>query len=110
MSGSPSRSIKLKHGWSGSRSGKTTDARLPTSMRTSVVAKSVVLLSGGLDSSANLALCREKDHPVLALTVRYGQRAQDREVQAARALSQFYDVKHEVVDIPWLGSWGGSAL
>ena len=73
-------------------------------------AKSVVLLSGGLDSSANLALCVERDEAVLALTCRYGQRAADREVDAARELCREYGVRHAVVDIGWLGALGGSAL
>lgn len=72
--------------------------------------KSVILLSGGLDSAANLAICRELDEPVLAITVRYGQRAQDREVQAAQALSREYQVEHRVLDLPWLGALGGNAL
>lgn len=72
--------------------------------------RSVVLLSGGLDSAANLAFCRERDEPVLALTVRYGQRAQDREVAAAAALAEHYEVEHRVLDLPWLGWLGGSAL
>ena len=72
--------------------------------------RSVVLLSGGLDSAANLAFCREYDEPVLALTVRYGQRAQDREVQAARKLCDFYSVEHKVLELPWVGALGGSSL
>lgn len=72
--------------------------------------RSVVLLSGGLDSSANLAFCREHDEPVLALTARYGQRAQDREVAAAQKLCAHYEVEHAVLELPWLGAIGGSSL
>ncbi|MBC7691628.1 MAG: 7-cyano-7-deazaguanine synthase QueC [Methylotenera sp.] len=71
---------------------------------------SVVLLSGGLDSSANLALCAERDEPVLALTCAYGQRAQVKEIHAAQKLSRYYGVRHEVIQIPWLGVMGGSSL
>lgn len=71
---------------------------------------SVILLSGGLDSSANLAFAREHDEPVLALTVRYGQRAAEREVIAARDLCEYYGVEHQVMDLPWLGALGGSSL
>ena len=73
-------------------------------------APSVVLLSGGLDSAANLAFCAEQDHPVLALTCRYGQKAADPEVRSAQALCKHYGIKHEVVDLSWLGALGGSAL
>ncbi len=71
---------------------------------------SVILLSGGLDSAANLALCREQDRPVLALTADYGQRAAAREIAAARLLCAHFDVPHRVVELPWLGDLGGSAL
>jgi 7-cyano-7-deazaguanine synthase len=70
----------------------------------------VILLSGGLDSAANLALCRASDDPILALTVRYGQKASDQEVRAARQLAHHYDVRHEVIDLEWLGALGGSSL
>ncbi|MCM2278201.1 MAG: 7-cyano-7-deazaguanine synthase QueC [Oligoflexia bacterium] len=71
---------------------------------------SVILLSGGLDSAANLAFCAERDEPVLALTVLYGQRSAENELRAARELSSCYGVRHEVVDLRWLGAFGGSAL
>ncbi len=72
--------------------------------------RSIVLLSGGLDSSANLAFAVSRDQPVLALTVDYGQRAAAREIEAARKMCSLYDVRHEVVALPWLGALGGSAL
>lgn len=50
--------------------------------------RSVVLLSGGLDSAVALALA---DDPVEALTVDYGQRHR-REIEAARALAAHYGV------------------
>jgi 7-cyano-7-deazaguanine synthase len=71
---------------------------------------SVILLSGGLDSAANLAFCREHDEPVLALTIRYGQRAAEREVRAARELCEIYGVEHQILDLGWLGALGGSSL
>lgn len=72
--------------------------------------RSVILLSGGLDSAANLALCAERDEPVLALTANYGQRAYEPELRAARALCSYYGVKHEQVELAWLGALGGSSL
>jgi 7-cyano-7-deazaguanine synthase len=73
-------------------------------------ARSVILLSGGLDSAANLALCVERDLPVLCLTVHYGQRAVRRECEAAQAISRYYGVEHKVLDIQWLGLLGGNSL
>lgn len=71
---------------------------------------SVVLLSGGLDSGANLALTVRRDRPVLALTFRYGQRAADREVRAAGALCEHFGVPHRVLDVNWVKELGSSAL
>jgi 7-cyano-7-deazaguanine synthase in queuosine biosynthesis len=48
--------------------------------------KSLILLSGGLDSSANLAFAVYFDEPVLALTIDYGQRAAIAEIAAAKKL------------------------
>jgi len=72
--------------------------------------KSVILLSGGLDSAANLAICAEQDDPVLALTCDYGQRAVSSEIRAASELCAYYGVRHEVVQLQWLGGLGGSSL
>lgn len=72
--------------------------------------KSVVLLSGGLDSAANLAICADRDEPILALTCDYGQRAAASEIQAARTLCAYYGVSHETVSLKWLGQLGGSSL
>jgi 7-cyano-7-deazaguanine synthase len=72
--------------------------------------KSIVLLSGGLDSSANLALAVERDEVLCAVTVDYGQRAAAREISAAREMCEYYGVPHRGLDLRWLGEIGGSAL
>ncbi len=72
--------------------------------------RSVVLLSGGLDSAANLAFCAAWDAPVLCLTVDYGQKAALREIEAACELAAYYGIKHETLDLKWLGALGGSSL
>lgn len=72
--------------------------------------KSLILLSGGLDSAANLAFTAYFDQPVLALTVDYGQRAVKPEIEAAKKLADYYGVEHQVLDLKWLGALGGSAL
>lgn len=72
--------------------------------------KSLILLSGGLDSSANLAFAAHFDAPVLALTIDYGQRAARAEIKAAKALAKYYGVEHQILDLKWLGALGGSAL
>jgi 7-cyano-7-deazaguanine synthase len=72
--------------------------------------KSLILLSGGLDSAANLAFAHYFDTPALALTVDYGQRAVIPEMKAAKKLADYYSVPHQVLDLKWLGALGGSAL
>ncbi len=72
--------------------------------------RSLILLSGGLDSAANLAFAHAYDEVALALTVDYGQRAAAREISAARSLCEYYGVNHQVVKCDWLTNLGSSAL
>ena len=72
--------------------------------------RSLILLSGGLDSAANLAFTAYFDEPVLALTIDYGQRAVLPEIAASKKLAAYYGVEHQVLDLKWLGALGGSAL
>ena len=70
----------------------------------------VVLLSGGMDSTTALALATRDTTPVLALSVDYGQR-HAKELDAAAAIAHHYGVPHKVLD---LTGWGelltGSSL
>ena len=69
----------------------------------------MVLVSGGLDSAATLALAVQAGHRCHALTFRYGQR-HEAEVQAAVRVVQSMGVQdHRIVPIA-LGQLGGSAL
>lgn len=71
--------------------------------------KAVVLLSGGMDSAAVVAIAREQGFAVHALSVRYGQRHTS-ELDAARRVAEALGVvAHKVVDVD-LRSIGGSAL
>jgi 7-cyano-7-deazaguanine synthase len=74
------------------------------------VKKSIVLLSGGLDSTVMLAdvLETQSASDVLALTVDYGQR-HVAEVECARAIAQHYGVEHRI-STGDLRAVGGSAL
>jgi 7-cyano-7-deazaguanine synthase len=64
--------------------------------------KSVVLLSGGLDSAVCLGYAVRDGQVVLALTFDYGQLAARREIEAAAALAAHYGVAHQVVALPFL--------
>ncbi len=72
--------------------------------------RSVVLLSGGLDSSLNLALANRYRRPATALTFDYGQRAARGEIRAAQRLCRFYGVPYRVVKLPWLSELAPPAI
>jgi 7-cyano-7-deazaguanine synthase len=74
-----------------------------------MTSKSVLLLSGGLDSTTMLAHAIAEGFDVHAMSFRYGQR-HAREIDAARRVAQRYGVRdHVIVDID-LRVFGGSAL
>ena len=64
--------------------------------------KAVILLSGGLDSAVSLADSVNKFDVKLALFFNYGQKAFEYEKISAEKLADFYGVKLEVIDLPWL--------
>ena len=71
--------------------------------------KAVVLLSGGLDSTTCLAICKEAGFSPYAISFRYGQRHAI-ELERAREIAVEAQVaKHVVVNLD-LGGFGGSAL
>lgn len=69
--------------------------------------KTVVLLSGGLDSAVVLAMAL-RDGEVSALTIDYGQRHR-REIESAKAVADYYAVPHLVAKVD-PAVFGGSAL
>ena len=71
--------------------------------------KAVVLVSGGLDSTTCLAITREQNFDLYALTLNYGQR-HDHELNSARMIIDFFNIHdHSIIDID-LAQFGGSAL
>ncbi len=71
--------------------------------------RAVVLLSGGLDSCVTLAIAKEENDEVYAITFDYGQR-HEKEVESARRLGQHFGVvKHLILKIP-LGEVAESSL
>ncbi len=72
--------------------------------------QAVVLLSGGLDSTLCLKKAIDEKGAELALTFDYGQKAARKEITAARKICRKLKVKHEVVNLGWLGRLGRSAL
>jgi len=73
------------------------------------MAKAVLLLSGGLDSTTLLAHALGEGFDVHAMTFRYGQRHAV-EIRSARRVAERFGVRdHVIVDID-LRTFGGSAL
>ncbi len=72
--------------------------------------KSVVLISGGLDSAVNLFKSKSEGEVLLGLTFNYGQRAAAQEIQSANKLCHHLGVPHKTVDVPWIKEFGKSSL
>lgn len=72
--------------------------------------KSVVLLSGGMDSTVNLYEAARSGQVLLALTIDYGQRALVREVAAAQKLCAALKIPHRVLALPFFKEFGQSSL
>lgn len=62
----------------------------------------ILLLSGGLDSTAAAWLLPGEVRPALALTADYGQRAARREAAAAYAIAGELGIPHRTVHLPFL--------
>jgi len=71
--------------------------------------KAVILLSGGLDSAATLAIAKSDGFELYALTFIYGQR-HSIEVKAAKRLAKAVGVKEHKIIALGLPSLSGSAL
>lgn len=70
--------------------------------------KSVVLLSGGLDSSVNLAVAASNTEVTAALTFDYGQKAAAREIESSNAMAARYGITHIVINLDFLAAPGNA--
>lgn len=71
--------------------------------------KSVVLVSGGLDSATCCGFARKDGFEIYAMSFSYGQRHQV-ELESARKVASFFDAKeHRIISID-LRAFGGSSL
>ena len=71
--------------------------------------KAVVLLSGGLDSTTNMAIAKDQKFDIYALSFRYGQRNNSELDLAIETAKAFDAIGHKIIDIN-LAAFGGSAL
>lgn len=64
--------------------------------------KSVILLSGGLDSVVSLGIAKEKYNITMALTFDYGQKSAKQEIEASAKICAYYKIQHKVIKLDWL--------
>jgi len=72
--------------------------------------KSIILLSGGLDSLVSLGLKKEELNINLALTFDYGQKSAQKEIHASEKICKHYGIRHEVINLDWLKNITKTAL
>lgn len=63
--------------------------------------KSIILLSGGLDSTVSATIAKRRTNPLFALTFDYGQRSAQMEIRASKKICRALKVKHKLVKIPF---------
>jgi len=76
-----------------------------------VMSKALILLSGGLDSTTCAAIAVEElgQSHVRGVSFVYGQK-HDKEVESAGAVAEFYNMRHEIIQLPNVFEGFGSTL
>lgn len=73
--------------------------------------KSIVLLSGGMDSLVTVSIAQKECEELYFLHLNYGQRTEIRELRSFRKMKEFFKPKDIlIVDISYLKDIGGSSL
>jgi 7-cyano-7-deazaguanine synthase len=73
--------------------------------------KAVCILSGGMDSTLASYLALQDGYELITVHFNYGQRTQDKELQAFRDISKALNVKEKYeIDLPFFSTIGASAL
>ena len=72
--------------------------------------KSLILLSGGLDSVAALGISKQQYNIDLALTFDYGQKSVLKEIEASNKVCEYYGIEHRVIKLDWLRDITKTAL
>ncbi len=72
--------------------------------------KSIILISGGLDSVVTLGIAKEEYNIELGLTFDYGQKPSKEEILAAKKVCEYYNIRHEVIKLDWLKAITHTAL
>ncbi len=75
------------------------------------VPKAIGLLSGGLDSAIACLLAQDTDCDFeLLITLDYGQRAAQREIESAKKIAEYLKAPHQTIEVPWYKENSGSLL
>ena len=87
------------------------EQKLPEIKATDKATKAIVLTSGGVDSSTCLAMAVDElgCYNVSSVVIHYGQR-HEREVQSAKAIADFYDVKQYEFDVSDIFQYSNCSL
>lgn len=74
--------------------------------------KSVILMSGGLDSLVTLGYSKKHTNynVELALTFDYGQKSLKNEIEASKKICEFYNIEHRIIKLDWLKEITNTAL
>ena len=72
--------------------------------------KSIILLSGGLDSLVSLGLAKDEYNIELALTFDYGQKSAEMEILASKKICEYYNLEHKIIILDWLKEITQTAL
>lgn len=73
--------------------------------------KAIIALSGGIDSAVVAAIAKQEGYDLYFLTVNYGQKNIERELENSKKLADYYGVKeHKIIDMKWLGDLGNSGI
>ena len=74
------------------------------------MSKSLILLSGGLDSLVSLGLSADKLNVELALTFDYGQKSVKYEIEASAKICSYYNIEHKIIKLDFLKEITHTAL
>jgi 7-cyano-7-deazaguanine synthase len=73
--------------------------------------KTIVILSGGMDSTTTLFIAKHLGYEVIPVHFNYGQRTEKRELKSFNDICEFAGIENKyVIDIPFFKQIGASAL